>query len=117
VTCGVGRHRVDVFEGEPVNRHRPSVDVLFESAARSCARHAVGVILTGMGEDGARGLLALRDAGGDTYAQEESSCVVYGMPRAAIRMGAAVHILPLRSLCSAAIAAAAARSRAFGSVR
>jgi two-component system chemotaxis response regulator CheB len=97
---------VDVVETPKVNRHRPSVDVLFNSAAISCGPLAVGVILTGMGDDGARGLKAMRDAGCETFAQEEASCVVYGMPREAVRLGAATHVLPLRALTIAALAAA-----------
>ncbi|WP_368449137.1 chemotaxis response regulator protein-glutamate methylesterase [Cobetia amphilecti] len=79
----------------PVNRHRPSVDVLFDSVARVAGRNAVGVILTGMGRDGARGLLQMREAGAHTIAQDEQSCVVYGMPREAVELGAAENILPL----------------------
>jgi two-component system chemotaxis response regulator CheB len=99
---------VDVVETPTVNRHRPSVDVLFNSAAISCGALAVGVILTGMGDDGARGLKAMRDAGCETFAQDEASCVVYGMPREAVRLGAATHVLPLRALTNAALAAAKA---------
>jgi two-component system chemotaxis response regulator CheB len=72
----------------PVNRHRPSVDVLFDSAAALVGRKAVGVILTGMGKDGAQGLLRLRQAGARTFGQDETSCVVYGMPREAFLIGA-----------------------------
>jgi two-component system chemotaxis response regulator CheB len=101
----VGRHHhVELLDSAPVNRHRPSVDVLFLSAASSCGGHAAGVIMTGMGDDGARGLLALREAGADTFAQDEATCVVYGMPREAIKLGAANHILPLQALSRAAIA-------------
>jgi two-component system chemotaxis response regulator CheB len=101
-----GKLFVDVVETPTVNRHRPSVDVLFNSAAISCGALAIGVILTGMGDDGARGLKAMRDAGCETFAQDEASCVVYGMPREAVRLGAATHVLPLRSLTMAALAAA-----------
>jgi two-component system chemotaxis response regulator CheB len=97
---------VDVVETPAVNRHRPSVDVLFNSAAISCGADAIGVILTGMGDDGARGLKAMRDAGCQTFAQDEASCVVYGMPREAVRLGAATHVLPLRALTNAVLAAA-----------
>ncbi len=79
----------------PVNGHKPSVDVLFESAARWAGANAVGVILTGMGRDGARGMLAMRQAGAATLAQDEASCVVYGMPRAAVEAGAAAEEVPL----------------------
>ncbi len=81
--------------GEPVNRHRPSVDVLFESCARELGPNAVGVILTGMGDDGARGLLAMRKAGARTVAQDEATCVVFGMPKEALALGAAGDVLPL----------------------
>jgi two-component system chemotaxis response regulator CheB len=76
-------YRVRVFSADPVNRHRPSVDVLFHSCARTACRNAVGVILTGMGNDGARGLLAMRSAGARTIAEDESTCVVFGMPKEA----------------------------------
>lgn len=86
---------VTLDQRPPVNRHRPSVDVLFDSVARVAGRNAVGVILTGMGRDGARGLLQMREAGAHTIAQDEQSCVVYGMPREAIELGAAQSVLPL----------------------
>ncbi|NUQ61646.1 MAG: chemotaxis response regulator protein-glutamate methylesterase [Pirellulales bacterium] len=88
-------YSVRVGLGEPVNRHRPSVDVLFKSAARYIGGNAVGVILTGMGADGASGLLAMRQAGARTIAEHESSCVVFGMPREAIALGGAEEIVPL----------------------
>nr|WP_082814614.1 chemotaxis response regulator protein-glutamate methylesterase [Collimonas fungivorans] len=77
---------------EPVNRHRPSIDVLFDSVARHAGKNAIGVILTGMGRDGAAGLLRMRQAGAYTLAQDEASCVVFGMPREAIAMGAASEV-------------------------
>ncbi|WP_322994672.1 chemotaxis response regulator protein-glutamate methylesterase [Castellaniella sp.] len=80
---------------DPVNRHRPSVDVLFQSAAQVAGKNAVGVILTGMGKDGAQGLLAMRQAGARTFAQDEASCVVFGMPREALLIGAAEEAVPL----------------------
>ena len=85
----------ELSRAEPVNRHRPSVDVLFQSAARVLGPHGVGVILTGMGKDGAQGLLAMRNAGAHTIAQDESSCVVYGMPKAAVELGAAMEVVSL----------------------
>jgi two-component system, chemotaxis family, protein-glutamate methylesterase/glutaminase len=88
-------YRVEVEEGPPVSLHRPSVDVLFRSAARSAGANAVGVLLTGMGDDGAEGLLALREAGAHTIAQDEATCVVFGMPKEAIARGAAREVLPL----------------------
>jgi two-component system chemotaxis response regulator CheB len=97
------RYYAEVREGPPVNRHRPSVDVLFRSVATTAGRNAIGVILTGMGADGARGLLQMKQAGGRTLAQDAQSCVVFGMPKVAIEMGAADEILPLshmaRRLC------------------
>ncbi|WP_293035451.1 chemotaxis response regulator protein-glutamate methylesterase [Paraburkholderia sp.] len=82
----------------PVNRHRPSVDVLFRSAAQHAGKNAIGVILTGMGRDGAAGLLDMRRAGAYTFAQDEASCIVFGMPREAIAAGAADEIAPLSDM-------------------
>jgi two-component system, chemotaxis family, protein-glutamate methylesterase/glutaminase len=84
-----------VQDGEPVNRHKPSVEVLFDSAARVVGRNALGVMLTGMGADGARAMKAMRDAGSFNLVQDEASCVVFGMPREAIAHGAAHEVLPL----------------------
>jgi two-component system chemotaxis response regulator CheB len=93
------RHlRCRVSHGDPVSGHCPSVDVLFSSVARAAKDHAVGVILTGMGRDGARGLLAMRQAGAKTLGQDEATCVVYGMPRAAFDLGAVERQLPLEKL-------------------
>jgi two-component system chemotaxis response regulator CheB len=89
------RYFVEVKDGPQVHYQRPSVDVLFHSVARHAGPNAVGVILTGMGADGARGLLAMREAGAYTVAQDEASCVVYGMPREAAALGAAHEITPL----------------------
>ena len=96
-------YRVRVFSGEPVNRHRPSVDVLFHSCARVAGQNAVGVILTGMGDDGARGLLAMRTAGARTIAQDEATCVVFGMPKEAIALGAAEFVEPLQLVAPATL--------------
>ena len=85
-------------QGPAVNRHRPSVDVLFRSAAEAAGKNAVGVILTGMGKDGAAGMLDMRGAGAHNFAQDEASCVVFGMPREAIALGAAHEIGPLQQL-------------------
>ena len=82
----------------PVNRHRPSVDVLFDSAARYAGKNAIGVLLTGMGRDGANGLLRMRQAGSYTLVQDEASCVVFGMPREAIALGAAHEVVPLQCM-------------------
>jgi two-component system chemotaxis response regulator CheB len=89
---------VSVKDGPLVNRHKPSVDVLFKSVAQHAGRNALGAILTGMGDDGARGLLEMREAGAPTAAQDEASCVVFGMPREAIRMGAAGQVVPLSAM-------------------
>lgn len=94
---------VRLSDDPPVNRHRPSVDVLFQSCARALGANAVGVILTGMGGDGARGLLAMRAAGARTIAQDEATCVVFGMPREAIAAGAVEEILPLDQIASRAL--------------
>lgn len=87
-----------VQDGEPVNRHKPSVEVLFESAARVVGRNALGVMLTGMGADGAKAMKTMRDAGSWNVAQDEASCVVFGMPREAIAHGAAHEVLPLTQI-------------------
>ncbi len=97
---------------EPVNRHRPSVDVLFNSVALAAGASAVGVILTGMGKDGARGLLEMREAGAYTLAQDEMSCVVFGMPREAIAIGAADEIVALPDMATRLMAALRARAGA-----
>jgi len=90
-----------VRDGEPVNRHKPSVEVLFESAARVVGPNALGVMLTGMGADGARAMKAMRDAGSFNVCQDEASCVVFGMPREAIAHGAAHEVLPLQRIAPA----------------
>jgi two-component system, chemotaxis family, protein-glutamate methylesterase/glutaminase len=89
------RYYIDLNEGPPVNRHRPSVDVLFHSVARFAGKNAIGIIMTGMGADGAKGLLEMKNAGAFTIAQDEASCVVFGMPKEAIKLGAAAKVLPL----------------------
>ncbi len=92
------RYYVEVKEGPLVNRHRPSVDVLFRSTARYAGANAVGVIMTGMGDDGAKGMLEMKQAGAKTVAQDEKSCVVFGMPKEAIKLGAVDKVLPLDSI-------------------
>jgi two-component system chemotaxis response regulator CheB len=87
-----------VVDGEPVNRHKPSVEVLFDSAARVVGRNALGVMLTGMGADGARAMKTMRDAGSFNLCQDEASCVVFGMPREAIAHGGANEVLPLNRI-------------------
>src|SRR3990167_529621 len=89
---------VQVDQAPPVNRHRPSIDVLFDSAAKHAGKNAIGVILTGMGRDGAEGLLRMRQAGAHTLAQDEASCVGFGMPREAIAIGAACEVAPLQEM-------------------
>jgi two-component system chemotaxis response regulator CheB len=90
-----------VRDGDPVNRHKPSVEVLFESAARVVGQNALGVMLTGMGADGARAMKTMRDAGSYNICQDEASCVVFGMPREAIAHGAADEVLPLQRIAPA----------------
>lgn len=99
------RYYVAIKDGPPVSRHRPSVDVLFRSAAIHAGANAVGIIMTGMGDDGARGLLEMRKAGAATAAQDEESCVVFGMPKEAIALGAACVVVPLSSVPALIIAA------------
>ena len=99
-----------VDQAPPVNRHRPSVDVLFDSAARHAGKNAIGVILTGMGRDGAEGLQRMRQAGAHTIAQDEASCVVYGMPREAVALGAVNEVAPLREISQRVLA----HLRSFG---
>ncbi|WP_375739907.1 chemotaxis response regulator protein-glutamate methylesterase [Pseudomonas boanensis] len=92
-----------------VNGHRPAVDVMFSSAARCAGRNLIAALLTGMGKDGAQGLLEIRDTGGYTVAQDEATCVVYGMPREAAEIGAAEEILPLEAISTALLAQARRR--------
>ncbi len=99
------RYRVNVVYGEQVNRHRPSVDVLFRSAASAAGRNAVGVIMTGMGDDGAEGLREMREAGAVTYAQDEASCVVFGMPKEAMERGGVSRVVSLQSMAAAVLSA------------
>ncbi len=89
---------VELNREPPVNRHRPSVDVLFHSAARAAGVNAIGVILTGMGKDGAAGMLEMKQAGAYNFAQDEATCVVFGMPKEAIALGAADEIVPLQEM-------------------
>ena len=97
------QYLVDVIDGPPVNRHRPSVDVLFRSVARSAGRNALGIIMTGMGDDGARGMKEMHDAGANTLAQDEASCVVYGMPKEAVKFGGVERSVPLGALAGEVI--------------
>jgi len=102
-------YTVKVTKGPPVNHHRPSADVLFDSCAQVAGPQAVGIILTGMGADGARGLLRLKQSGARTLAQDEESSVVFGMPKAAIELGAVDQVLPLSELPAALVAALTSR--------
>ena len=97
------RYSVRINQDEPVNRHRPSVDVMFESVAQYAGGNAVGVILTGMGGDGAKGLLAMKQAGASTIAQDEASCVVFGMPKEAIKLGGVDQVVPLTEIAGAVL--------------
>jgi two-component system chemotaxis response regulator CheB len=94
------RYTVDIIDGPHVSRHRPSVDVLFRSAAQNAGRNAMGMILTGMGDDGARGLLEMKETGSYTVAQDEDSSIVFGMPKEAIQRGAASKVLPLNRMAA-----------------
>tara|TARA_Y100001001_G_scaffold75542_1_gene73534 strand:+ start:125 stop:1183 length:1059 start_codon:yes stop_codon:yes gene_type:complete len=101
-----------LHDGPPVNRHRPSVDVMFDSVARLAGANAVGVLLTGMGKDGAAGLVKMRQAGASTLAQDEASCVVFGMPREAIALGGADETVALPDVAPRILALVAAAGRA-----
>ena len=101
------RYYVEVKDGPLVSRHRPSVDVLFRSAARYAGKNAVGVIMTGMGDDGAKGMKEMHDAGSYTIAQDEATCIVYGMPAEAVKLGGVDQIVPLQDIAASAVAAAA----------
>jgi two-component system chemotaxis response regulator CheB len=92
------RYYVSVKDGPMVNHQRPSADVLFKSTAENAAANALGIILTGMGADGARGLLQMKEAGAVTIAQDEKSCVIYGMPKEAVKRGAAGKVLALNRI-------------------
>lgn len=102
---GASGYLTEILATPPVNRHRPSVDVLFDSAASLVGRQAIGVILTGMGKDGAQGLLRMRQAGASTFGQDEASCVVYGMPREAFLIGAVEEQCPLNDMARRVMAA------------
>ncbi len=99
-----GGYVTRISDGPPVNRHRPSVEVLFRSGARCAGPEAIGVMLTGMGRDGAAAMKAMRDAGAYNFAQDEASCVVFGMPREAIALGAVHEVAPPRELARRVLA-------------
>jgi two-component system chemotaxis response regulator CheB len=92
------QYHAEVVDGPLINHHRPSVDVLFRSVAQQAGRNAIGVVMTGMGDDGARGLREMHQAGALTAAQDEQSCVVFGMPAEAIKLGAVDQVLPLQGI-------------------
>lgn len=104
------RYFVETKGGPPVNRHRPSVDVMFQSVAMAAGRNAIGAILTGMGADGVGGLNAMREAGAPTFAQDEASCVVFGMPKVALETGAAERAVSLDNMTSVLLGAAQDRA-------
>src|SRR5690606_35806143 len=105
------RYRCRLSAAPPVNRHRPSVDVMFRSVARNVGPNAIGVLLTGMGDDGARGMQELANAGAPTIAQDEASSVVWGMPGAAVRLGVVQHVLPLKRIAPELLQLASERVR------
>ena len=93
-----GKYQIECYEGERVTGHRPSVDVLFDSVAMTCGRNAIGVILTGMGGDGAKGMLKMRENGALTIGQNKESCIVYGMPKVAHELGGVVYQTDLKDI-------------------
>ena len=99
-----GQYFAQVADGPPVNRHKPSVDVLFRSVADCAGADALAIMLTGMGDDGARGMKAMHDRGARTIAQDEETCVVFGMPKEAIAIGAVDEVLPLPQVARAIVA-------------
>jgi two-component system chemotaxis response regulator CheB len=107
-----GGYRVELSDGPLVSRHRPSVDVLFRSVAIAAGTHALGLVLTGMGDDGAAGMVELKQAGAATVAQNEATSVVFGMPKEAIRRGAVDRVLPLSSIAAHVVAWSSAREAA-----
>ena len=92
------QYHVEVKDGPLVNHHRPSVDVLFRTVAKYAGKNALGIIMTGMGDDGARGLLEMHEAGARTVAQDEESCVVYGMPKEAVKLGGVDKVVALHAI-------------------
>jgi len=104
-------YSVQIKSGPLVCRHRPSVDVLFKSVARCAGHHGVGIIMTGMGSDGAQGLLEMKQHGAQTVAQDQASCVVFGMPKEAIGLGAADHVVPLDKMAAKVLSLAHARTQ------
>ncbi len=105
------RYYVEIKEGPLVSRHRPSVDVLFRSAARYAGKNAIGIIMTGMGDDGAKGMREMHDSGAFTIAQDEASCIVYGMPGEAVKNGGVDKIVPLSDIAQTMINASLLRTK------
>lgn len=105
------RYYVEIKEGPLVSRHRPSVDVLFRSAARYAGKNAIGIIMTGMGDDGAKGMREMHDAGAYTLAQDEQTCIVYGMPGEAVKNGGVDKIVPLQNIAQTMMNATLVRSK------
>jgi two-component system chemotaxis response regulator CheB len=99
-----GQYFAKVIDGPPVNRHKPSVDVLFRSVAECAGRDVLAIMLTGMGDDGARGMKVLHDLGARTIAQDEATCVVFGMPKEAIALGAVDEVMPIQQVARAILA-------------
>jgi two-component system chemotaxis response regulator CheB len=93
--------QVSLAEGEKVSGHRPSVDVMFQSVAQACGRRSIGVIMTGMGSDGAAGMVKLKAAGAKTIAQDRDSCLIYGMPKVAVESGAVDYVVPMQKIPAA----------------
>ena len=110
------RYRCKLEDGPPVNRHKPAVDRLFDSVATNVAHNAIGVLLTGMGRDGSKGLRRMHDTGATTIAQDEHSSVIWGMPRAAIEEGGVDKILPLKNIASKLIELAKMKQARIASV-
>jgi two-component system chemotaxis response regulator CheB len=106
-----GQYIAELADGPLVSRHRPSIDVLFGSVARGAGADGVGILLTGMGNDGASGLLEMRRSGAFTIAQDEATCVVFGMPREAIALGAVDAVAPLPRIAALALAGSRARRK------
>lgn len=109
-------YMTELSQSEPVNRHRPSVDVLFESAAKYAGKNVIGVILTGMGKDGAAGMLTMKDAGAYNFAQDEASCVVFGMPKEAIAVGGVHEIVPLQDMAKKVLGYIASTGKSYNRV-
>jgi two-component system chemotaxis response regulator CheB len=111
VALKAGHYTAVISDEDPVSGHRPSIDVLFHSAAKQAGRKATAVILTGMGRDGADGLLAMRQAGAHTIGQDEASCIVYGMPKVAAQIGAVMQVMPLDRIADGVLASLAPSGR------